>query len=102
MSELPASEHHDPVKIKEEDRSKVVEIQELVGSLNNHRQEMGRVQQALYNLLEATNAVERDLADKRRALAGEYNLENYGLGQWALDFEKAEFVRLDSNTPVIP
>jgi hypothetical protein len=101
-SELPISEFHDPVKIKEEDLSRVVEIQGFVENLNKHRQEIGRLHQALGNLLQATNEIEHSLAEKRRALAKEYNLENYGTAQWALNFEKSEFVRLDPDAPVIP
>lgn len=101
-SELPVSEYHDPVKIKEEDLPRVVEMQTLVEELSKHRQEIGRIYQALGNLLQATNDIERGLAEKRRALAKEYNLENYGITQWALDFEKGEFVKLDADAPVIP
>jgi hypothetical protein len=101
-SELPVSEYHDPVKIKQEDLVRVTEIQSNVEDLNKHRQEIGRLHQALGNLLQATNAIEVSLAEKRRGLAKEYNLENYGTTQWALDFEKGEFVKLDKDAPVIP
>lgn len=101
-SELPVSEYHDPVKIKEEDLSRVSEIQGFVEDLNRHRQEIGRLHQTLGNLLQAANKIEISLSEKRRTLANEYNLENYGTTQWALNFEKAEFVKLDEDAPVIP
>lgn len=101
-SELPVSEFHDPVKIKEEDLERVSEIQDFVEDLNRHRQEIGRLHQALGNLLQSTNDIERSLAEKRRGLAKEYNLENYGTTQWALNFEKGEFVKLGKDVPVIP
>ncbi len=99
---VPASEWHDPVKINPEDFDELREVQAHVDALTKYRQEMGRMFQALNNLKDQANEVELGLADKRRALAGKYNLEKYGEGQWVVDFDKKEFVRLSEKSPVIP
>ena len=99
---LPVDEWKDPVKIKEEDFTELKEIQARVEYLSKYRQEIGRLYQALNNLVEKANEVEIELARTRRELAHKYNLENMGLGQWALDFEKKEFVKILDNSPVIP
>ncbi len=99
---VPVSEWHDPVKIKPEDFEALREIQVYVDALNKYRQEMGRMFQALNNLKDQANETEIGLASKRRALSAKYNLETLGEGQWAVDFEKKEFVRLSPQSPVIP
>lgn len=99
---VPASEWHDPVRILPEDHDEVREIQAHVDALSKYRQEMGRLFQALNNLKDHANQIEVDLAEKRRALTAKYNLETFGEGQWAIDFEKKEFVRLSGKAPVIP
>jgi len=99
---VPASDFHDPVKVKEEDYDALQEVQVHVDALGRHRQEIGRLFQALCNLKDQTNELEVTLANKRRALANKYNLETVGEGQWAIDFEKKEFVRLSAKSPVIP
>jgi hypothetical protein len=70
--------------------------------LAKYRQEMGRLTQLIGNVCEEANKVEVELANKRRALAEKYNLERIGTGQWALDFDKKEFVKTAPGTPVIP
>lgn len=99
---LPADEYKDPVSIKEEDHDALREIQARVDALSKYRQEMGRLVQLLGNLKDEANRVEVDLAEKRRSLASKYNLEKIGSGQWALDFDKKEFVKTAPGTPVIP
>ncbi len=99
---VPISEWHDPVKIRPEDFEDLREVQVHVDALTKYRQEMGRMFQALNNLRVQADEVETNLAQKRRALATKYNLEVYGEGQWVVDFEKKEFVRLSSQSPVIP
>jgi len=91
-----------PVAVLEEDAGELREIQARVDALSKYRQEMGRMFQAMSNLSRVADGVEQELADKRRALANKYELEGKGTGQWALDFEKKEFVPLDSSAPVIP
>lgn len=99
---VPVSPYHDPVKLKEEDFEALQEIQKYNDDLIKYRQEIGRLTQALSNLTGLANEAEIGLAKKRRALTEKYNLEGIGTGQWALDFEKKEFVRLSSESPVIP
>ena len=99
---LPADEYKDPVKIKAEDFDALREIQALVDALSKYRQEMGRLVQLLGNMREEANRAEVSLATKRRDLAKKYNLEQIGTGQWALDFEKKEFIKTAPETPVIP
>lgn len=99
---LPVDEWKDPVKIKEEDFQALKEIQRKVDLLSKYRQEIGRLTQAISNLVENANKTEIELAKERRELAHKYNLENFGLGQWAVDFEKKEFVKLSDTSPVIP
>lgn len=95
-------EYKDPVRIKEEDYSDLREIQVLVDALGKYRQEMGRLVQLMGNMREEANRVEVELSSKRQELAKKYNLERIGTGQWALDFEKREFVKTAPGTPVIP
>lgn len=99
---VPASEWHDPVKIRPEDFEDLRDVQVHVDALTKYRQEMGRMFQALNNLKDQANEVELALATKRRSLASKYNLETLGEGQWVVDFEKKEFVRLADKSPVIP
>ena len=54
------------------------------------------------NMREEANKVEVELSQLRTKLAGKYNLESIGKGQWALDFERKEFVKTAPGTPVIP
>lgn len=102
LQEIPADEYKDPVVIKDEDYAELANIQALVDSLAKFRQEMGRLVQLMGNMREEANKVEVQLAEKRRALADKYNLEQMGTGQWALDFERREFVKTAPGTPVIP
>lgn len=99
---VPASEFHDPLKVREEDYDSLRDIQAHVDALGKYRQEIGRLFQALSNLREKADEVEVALAQKRRDLIAKYNLETMGEGQWAIDFEKKEFVRLSGKSPVIP
>jgi len=91
-----------PVKIKDEDFGKLRDIQVRVDALSKYRQEMGRLVQLLGNMRDEANKVEVELAESRRALADLYELEKVSKGQWALDFEKKEFARLDPSAPAIP
>jgi len=102
VNELLVDAYKDPVKLKEEDLAELQSIQALVDSLAKFRQEMGRLVQLMGNMREEANKVEVKLAEKRRGLASKYNLEQMGTGQWALDFERQEFVRTAPGTPVIP
>ena len=102
VQELPVDEYKDPVAIKDGDFDELNKIQALVDSLARFRQEMGRLVQLMGNMREEANKVEVELAEKRRALASKYNLEQIGTGQWALDFERKEFVKTAPGTPVIP
>ena len=97
-----ASEHHDPLKIKEEDYEEVRKLQVVIDALNKYRQEIGRLFQALNNLRQKTDEVEDESSKIRKYLVEKYNLEAIGVGQWAVDFEKKEFVRLSDKSPVIP
>lgn len=99
---VEADEYKDPVKIKEEDHDEMRKIQALSDGLVKYRQEMGRLLQVLDNMKEQANKTERELADTRRNLAQKYNLEKIGMGQWAVDFEKKEFVKVSPRTPPIP
>lgn len=99
---VPVAEGVPPVKISEEDHTSLREIQVLVDALAKYRQEMGRLVQLLGNMRDEANRVEVDLAEKRRALAEKYKLNESGTGQWALDFENKEFVKTAPGTPVIP
>jgi hypothetical protein len=99
---VPTDTYKDPVKIKQEDYASVREIQVHVDTLNKYRQEIGRLTQLINNVVAETNRIETELADKRRKLAKEYNLEQIGSGQWALDFENKEFVKAAATAPVIP
>ncbi len=99
---VPVSEFHDPVKIKPEDFEALRDVQAHVDALTKYRQEMGRLVQALNNMTVQANDVEKSLAGKRKELANKYNLETIGDGQWAMDFEKKEFVRLSGQSPIIP
>jgi len=99
---LKVDEYKDPVRIKEDDYVALREIQALVDALGKYRQEMGRLVQLIGNMREEANRVEVDLATKRKNLAQKYNLEQIGTGQWAIDFEKKEFVKTSPGTPVIP
>lgn len=91
-----------PVSITEDDFDSLQEIQVLVDSLSKYRQEMGRLVQLIGNLREEANKTEINLAEKRKSLAAKYKLETLGKGQWALDFERKEFVKTSQSTPVIP
>jgi hypothetical protein len=91
-----------PVKIAEEDHELLKDIQVHVDALAKYRQELGRMFQAMNNLKDQANEVEIQLANKRRDLAAKYDLEKIGLGQWAVNFENKEFVKLDSSAPIIP
>ena len=102
VNNLKADEYKDPVKLKEEDYSELDAIQSLVDSLAKYRQEMGRLVQLIGNMRDEANKFEVQLAERRRALAAKYNLEQMGTGQWALDFESKEFVKTAPGTPVIP
>lgn len=102
MAEVEVSEFHDPVKIKNEHAQEVVNIQAKVDELSKYRQEIGRLHQVLNNMVQMANEAEVDLAKMRRDLAQLYNLEKSSTGQWAIDFEKREFVKVSSNGPVIP
>jgi len=77
-------------------------IQVQVDTLAKYRQEIGRLTQLMNNLVNTANETERELAQSRRELASKYNLEKIGVGQWAIDFEKKQFVRLAEGAPVIP
>ena len=99
---LQVDEYKDPVKIKEDDFSELQKIQSLVDALARYRQEMGRLVQLMGNMREEANKVEVELSQLRTKLAGKYNLESIGKGQWALDFERKEFVKTAPGTPVIP
>lgn len=99
---VPASPYHDPIKIRSEDFESLQEIQAYNDALVKYRQEIGRLIQALSNLTNLANETEVGLAERRRALTTKYNIETMGEGQWAVDFEKKEFVRLSAGSPVIP
>ncbi len=99
---VPVSEFHDPVKIRPEDFDSVRTIQASIDALNKYRMEMGRLYQVLGNLLTNANEAEKLSAEKRRELVAKYGLEAIGTGQWAIDFEKKEFVRLSDKAPAIP
>lgn len=92
----------EPIKIQSEDLDALKEIQAHVDALTRYRQEMGRLVQLIGNMRVEANRVEDELAGKRRSLADKYNLEQIGVGQWALDFEAKEFVKTAPGTPVIP
>ncbi len=102
MNMLPVAENSEPISIDAEDTPVLQEVQALVDSLSKYRNEMGRLYQLLGNLREEANKVEVALAEKRRALAGKYELEKKGAGQWALDFENKQFVKVSAGAPVIP
>jgi len=91
-----------PIKIKEEHLEELLRIQSFVDSLSKYRQEMGRLLQLQGNMLDEANKVEIELADARRSLTDKYDLQGTGSGQWALDFERKEFVKTAPGTPVIP
>lgn len=97
-----AAEDATPVKISIEDYDSVKEIQLHVDSLTKYRAEVGRLTQLIGNLCIEANRIEQELADKRRALATKYNLEQAGTSQWVLDFETNEFIKVKSGAPVIP
>jgi hypothetical protein len=99
---VPVDANVQPVAIQEEDHEKLLRIQSYVDALAKYRQEMGRLVQLLGNMREEANRVEVELAEARRALSDKYNLEQMGAGQWALDFERKEFVKTAPGTPVIP
>jgi hypothetical protein len=99
---VPVSPYHDPIKIREEDHEALMEVQQYNDALAKYRQEMGRIVQVLNNLTRLANETEGALAEKRRALVAKYDLESLGEGQWTMDFEQKEFVRLAGNAPVIP
>lgn len=98
---LPVDEFSDPVVVREEDFSDLEVIQSLNEQLLHVRQELGRLHQVMDNLCSKAHDVERTLSEKRRALTAKYNLER-GPGQWAVDFEKKEFVKVSPGSPVIP
>lgn len=87
------------VKVKDEDFSEVDEIKVTNDQLTQLRQEIGRLNQVVLNLISKANETENELSDKRRKLADKYNLQK---GQWALDFDKREFRKVDPDGPVIP
>lgn len=99
---LPVSEYHDPFKIKEEDHVTVQEIQVCADNLQKYRQEIGRLFQLLCTMQNRANDTEVRLAEKRNELVSKYGLESLGTGQWAIDFEKKEFVRIADRAAVIP
>jgi hypothetical protein len=99
---VEVSEHHDPIVIQPEDHEHVRKIQVLADSLMKRRQEIGRLYQVLSNMVKDTDETEQALAGARRDLSEKYTLEKYGTGQWAVDFEKKEFVKLSEKSPVIP
>lgn len=99
---VPVDEFKDPVPVKSEDYDRVREIQQRVEALGKYRQELGRLEQAKFNLVQYANEIETEMATMRRELVREYNLETIGTGQWAIDFEKKEFVKLSEKSPVIP
>jgi hypothetical protein len=99
---VPAAENVAPVKIDVEDFDSLRSIQTFVDALAKYRQEMGRLVQLQGNMREEANRVEIELSEARTALAQKYNLEQMGSGQWALDFERREFVKTAPGTPVIP
>jgi len=101
-TELEVDVKNEPVAIAEEDFQELHKLQSQVDQLDKYRREMGRVVQLLGNLREEANKIEESLATNRRALANKYDLEKHGTGQWALDFEKKEFVKTAAGTPVIP
>lgn len=99
---VPAAENAAPVKIDSEDFDNLRSIQTFVDALAKYRQEMGRLVQLQGNMREEANKVEIELSEARTALAKKYSLEQMGSGQWALDFERREFVKTAPGTPVIP
>lgn len=94
-------EFSDPVVIKQDDYNEVRDLQVLTDNLLKYRQEIGRLFQALGNLTEKTNETEVACAEKRRSLVAKYNLDK-SPGQWAVDFEKKVFIKIDKSAPVIP
>lgn len=102
MNMLPVDENNEPISIVAEDAEALQKIQVLVDGLSRHRNEMGRLTQLLGNLRDEANKIEVDLAEQRRALANKYELEKKGSGQWALDFENKQFVKVGASAPVIP
>ena len=101
-TKLQADSNVTPVKISEEDFGSLDRIQAQVDSLAKFRQEMGRLTQLIGNMREEANKVEIALAAERRKLADKYDLKSAGTGQWALDFDKKEFVKTAPGTPTIP
>jgi hypothetical protein len=99
---VEASQFHDPIVISSEDYDTVRQIQVLADALMKRRQEIGRLYQVLSNMVRDTDETEQSLASSRRSLSEKYTLEKYGVGQWAIDFEKKEFVKLSEKSPVIP
>lgn len=91
----------DPVKIKEEDFGAVDNIRALADNLNKLRQEIGRHYQIISELASKASGNEIELRNKRIELAKEYGLDKHP-GQWVVDFEKKEFVKLDDSSPVTP
>jgi regulator of replication initiation timing len=102
MSELEVDSYKEPVPIEESDHEQVNEIKTLSDTLVKYRQEMGRLLQLIGNIRDEANRLELEVANKRRTLSQKYSLETYGNCQWALDFEKKEFVKTVNGSPVIP
>ncbi len=102
LTEVKAAENVSAVTIMEEDFGVLKDLQVSVDTLSKYRQEIGRLFQLISNLRDEANGAEVKLAERRRELASKYDLEKYGAGQWALDFEAKEFVKAAPGTPVIP
>jgi len=99
---IPTDPNQAPVVIGSEDFSTLQEIQSRVDGLAKYRQEMGRLTQLIGNMREEANRVEVELAESRRSLASKYSLDEMGVGQWALDFEKKQFIKVSPSAPAIP
>lgn len=101
-NELAVDPSVEPIRVAETDLDTLRTIQSQVDSLARYRQEIGRLVQQIGNMREDANKIELELAQNRRGLAEKYNLSDVGGGQWAIDFEKKEFVKTNPGMPVIP
>ena len=91
-SDLPVDTSVEPIKIEEEDKEKLSEIERIATELDAARRELGRLFQTMNNLRDKADNLERSLNYKRKDLIEKYKLSSGG--KWVIDFNEKEFVKL--------
>jgi len=95
---LPIDVNYEPVAIDTEDKPALDELKKKADSLNELRQEIGRLYQIIDNVKNLAHKEEKELASDRRDLLKKYNLTD---GKWVIDFDAAELLRLDEDAPLV-